>query len=326
MSDDIHAWLTEDGADWRSFDMGIDGQVLTVARCRRGAGPTVLVTGGTHGDEYEGQVAVAELARAAPSLEMAGTLICLPRHNVGACRAGTRENPKDGVDINRIYPATDGDTDAHAVARVVGRLVASVDWLIDLHSGGRSHEFVPSANLQARVGSEEDLSMRPVLRAFGAPWTIVFDEVEDASMPHTGTLEGFARACGVRCVSSELGGGGRVGVEALEVARNGLRGVLHHIGVLESGPPPRPTTFLRLDDVRHGVEAPAIGIVEPVAALGQAVREGEVVARIWPDDPAGAPVEAVARCDGVLAAIAASGRVDTQERLAFVCERIPEEN
>ncbi|RMD91007.1 MAG: N-alpha-acetyl diaminobutyric acid deacetylase DoeB, partial [Alphaproteobacteria bacterium] len=37
-----------------------------------GAGPTALVTGGNHGDEYEGPIAIMDLARRLRAKEVAG--------------------------------------------------------------------------------------------------------------------------------------------------------------------------------------------------------------------------------------------------------------
>jgi predicted deacylase len=309
----------------RSIDLDVGlAMPLPVTFGRNGSGPRVLILGGTHGDEAEGQIAVAELARDLPGLPFSGTIICLPRHNPIACAAGTRTDPKTDTDLCRQY--REGSLSgplAPIVGLVRDRLMPGCDWLIDLHSGGTSGVFVPSGNVQAKVGSAEDLAMRPALHAFGAPFGIVFDEIEDGSMAHTGTPEALARKRGIRAFSSELGGGGAVGAASMAAARDGLRALLRHIGSLPGATgAPRRTTLLRLDRPEHSVIAPVAGLVEPIVALGAAVTRGETIARLHPRNPREAPLTIVAAVSGVLAMMTARANAEPGDTLAFVCEPI----
>src|SRR3569623_556261 len=61
---------------------------ITVAR--NGPGPTALLTGANHGDEYEGPVALMELAAALDPAALAGRVIIVPAMNYPAFRAATR--------------------------------------------------------------------------------------------------------------------------------------------------------------------------------------------------------------------------------------------
>ena len=282
--------------------------LLPICKRASGQGPRVLVVGGTHGDEFEGQFAASSLARKLPGLELAGSITVLPRHHPAACEAGTRVSPIDGADLNRLYTGRSVEGASGAIAAFVSdRLLPHVDWLIDLHSGGATHEFVLSSNLQARVGSAEDRQLRPALRAFGAPYAILFDDTGSDTMPHLGTLEGAARALGVKCISSELGGGARLTRASAHAAENGLSGLLAYIGVLKPGGapqlPPEPR-YLRLDDPDHYCRAPVDGFVVAQAALGDAVRAGATVADLYPSDAFGAaPVPVLAQRDGIVVAV-----------------------
>src|SRR4029078_2927907 len=96
--------------------------------------------------------------------------------------------------------------------------------------------------LQARLGTAEFEAMRDPLLAFDAPYAIVFDEVSaSGEMPHTGTLEGYARSLGKKAISSELGGAGRVTPSSLSVAEHGFSSLLSHIGVAPWAKATRPT-------------------------------------------------------------------------------------
>src|SRR5262245_47956957 len=87
---------------------------LPLVIVRNGRGPTVLTAGGTHGDEFEGQITVSNLCRDIAPENVQGTLILPPLHNVLACKAGTRLTPDDGSDLNRLYGGPEGDGPAHA--------------------------------------------------------------------------------------------------------------------------------------------------------------------------------------------------------------------
>lgn len=139
-----------------------DGEALEVAVRVAGPDPRVLVVGGTHGDDFEGQIAALDLARALPDLALHGTLIVLPLHNPTAARAGTRETPTDGRDLNRACGLADSTGPTARIARLVtDHLLTRVDLVIELHSGGRQSDFVLSSNLQARPGGDEHADMRP---------------------------------------------------------------------------------------------------------------------------------------------------------------------
>jgi predicted deacylase len=165
--------------------------------------------------------------------------------------------------------------------------------------------------------------MRPALHASGAPFGIVFDEIEDGSMAHTGTPEALARKRGIRAFSSELGGGGAVGEASIAAAHDGLRALLRHIGSLPGTTgAPRRTTLLRLDRPEHSVIAPVAGLVEPTVALGAAVTRGETIARLHPRNPREAPLPIAAAVSGILAMMTARANAEPGDTLAFVCEPI----
>src|SRR3546814_14118113 len=71
---------------------------------KNGSGPTVLLTGGIHGDEYEGQIAVSRLARELDPASVQGRVIMLPAVNLPAVMADTRLSTVDGRDMNRCLP------------------------------------------------------------------------------------------------------------------------------------------------------------------------------------------------------------------------------
>jgi predicted deacylase len=286
----------------------------------------VLVMGGTHGDEFEGQIAALELARSLDALTVHGRLIVAPFHHEAACREGMRLSPIDGRDLNRAYglkQSPDAGPTTRIAQFVENQLLPHVDLVIDLHSGGVSHDFVLSSNLQAAIGGEEHQSMRPLLLAFDAPFALTFDEAGESAMPHVGTLEGATRALGKQAISSELGGGGHLTAQSTAVARQGLVNLLHHVGIVRSAVaiPWRESRSVELSLSRpeEHLTAPVAGWFCPSISLGERVKAGDLIGTLTPDQsPFDAPLPIKARTDGIVAALPSRTRQKAGAAIAFV--------
>ena len=78
---------------------------IPIASLKNGDGPRVLLMGGTHGDEYEGQVILSSLIRTLPLDQVTGQIIILPMANFPAAEAGLRTSPLDDGNLNRAFRA-----------------------------------------------------------------------------------------------------------------------------------------------------------------------------------------------------------------------------
>jgi predicted deacylase len=298
-----------------------------LAICRHGSGPSVLVTGGTHGDEFEGQIAATELIHRLDPGRVSGLLMIAPTLNRPASLAGTRRSPIDDADLNRRFPGLAGEGPSAAIARFATQaLIARADIAIDIHSGGEAMEFVLSSNLQGRPGSPALRAGLPALMAFDAPYAIVFDEVKaEGAMPHRGTLEGAARELGKFAISSEIGGAGRVTPASMQVARDGLRNLLHHFGVMKD-PAARlaaqsRSRLLLLARAEHYLTAPGKGHFAPRCWLGDEVERGQPVADLYQlESGTLARQEVRATSSGIVVAAARRGPVQPGEDLLYIAE------
>src|SRR5665213_3338882 len=66
---------------------------IPIVVIKNGTGPTGLLFGGNHGDEYEGQLVMANLARSLKPEQISGRLIIMPCLNLPAGMAGRRTSP-----------------------------------------------------------------------------------------------------------------------------------------------------------------------------------------------------------------------------------------
>jgi uncharacterized protein len=271
---------------------------IPIAVIRNGRGPTLFLGAGNHGDEYEGQIVLARLIRELDPGALQGRLIVMPAQNLPAAMAGSRCSPLDGGNLNRSFPGDPDGPPTAAIAHFIERVVLPMcDAAVDLHSGGKTLDYTPSALARRPPGNDPLASAkRAALEAFRAPiGYIVSDAREDR------TLTAAADRVGIVAVGTELGGAGTVTVETLKVARRGLTNMLRHFGLMEGEPEGPPTRLTEVGGPEYYVHAPCRGLFEPAFELGDVVERGQPVGYIHQiDDPATPPVEVAFRGGGLV--------------------------
>lgn len=242
-------------------------------------GPTLLLTGGNHGDEYEGQVILRRLLAETEADQIAGRIILLPALNYPAMLADRRVSPLDGGNMNRSFPGRGDAGPTAAIAHfVTERLMPLADAAIDFHSGGRPADFVPSTFLCTHP--DQDITRRSLELAetFAAPFIYA---IRGSDSP-TG-MDPHAQSAGVPFISTELSGGAGVNLKAVEIGYAGLRRVLDKLGILawNGMTPTHPSRLLDGIDGATTVMAPITGIFEPFVELGAEVKAGQPAGRVW---------------------------------------------
>lgn len=252
---------------------------VPIARIVNGPGPSVLMQAGNHGDEWEGQIALAELIREIEPRHVRGRLVILPSANFPAAMAGTRTSPIDDGNLNRSFPGDANGTITQQIAYwIVNGLLPGFDYAFDFHSGGSSLAYVPSALAPRHPDAAKMARTEDLLRAFGAPVSYI------AAVPQGGdrTFTSAAHRAGALSMGTEMGGGGAVTQESLRVARDGMRRLLAHVGLLHGlpVPAPTPTRLTEIGGEEYYVYASDPGLFEPLVELGEEVVAGQPAARI----------------------------------------------
>ncbi|QBR02204.1 N(2)-acetyl-L-2,4-diaminobutanoate deacetylase DoeB [Paraburkholderia pallida] len=293
---------------------------LTVVK--RGEGPTALLTGGNHGDEYEGPIALAKLAASLQAADVCGRVIIVPYMNYPAFRAGKRTSPIDAGNLNRSFPGRPDGSVTEKIADYFQRhLLARADYVLDIHAGGRTLDFVPFAAIHVLPDGEQQARCERAMRAFGAPYSMRLLELDSVGM-----FDSAVEEAGKVFVSTELGGGGTSTAASMAIADRGVRGFLAHAGVIqgehgERHAPSRTTTLLDMPDGACYTTSEHRGLLEMCRNLGEMVEAGEVLARVYDIERTGAPpVEYVARRGGLLAARHFPGLVQVGDTVAVVAD------
>ena len=289
--------------------------MIPITVIRNGKGPTALLTGGNHGDEYEGPIALFELARSLRAEEINGRVIIVPAMNYPAFCAGTRTSPIDRGNLNRAFPGRPDGTVTQKIADYFTRhLLPLADLVLDFHSGGKTLDFLPFAAAHILPDKDQEARCFAAVEAFAAPYSVRMLEIDAVGMYDT-TAEDLGKVF----VTTELGGGGTGRAETVRIAKRGVRNLLRHAGILDEPLEKAPTRYIDMPSNDCFAFAESDGLFEICADLGDQVREGDVLARIYPVGRTGiAPAEYRARMDGMLIARHFPGLVKAGDCLAVL--------
>jgi len=278
-------------------------QFIPIACIANGEGPTALVLGGNHGDEYEEQVAGLKLLRALRPEQVQGRVIVIPCLSPEASRASTRLWP-NGVNFNRSFPGRPDGAAHEQLADFLSTVLFPLsDYVIDIHSGGNSARFVPCSHMHVVDDRTQRKAMLEGMQAWLSDYHYLYIDIAGH-----GLLPVEAERQGKVVVTTELGGGGAVSAEVHRLAETGLANVLRHAGILEGEVVRRETPAIILDgrDPRNYVFAPASGIFETLVDPTDAVTAGQLVGRIHSlEHPEREPEPILAPLDGVTACVRA---------------------
>jgi len=272
---------------------------IPIVVLKNGDGPTALLVSGTHGDEYEGQVALCNLAKSLDPARIKGRVIILPAANFPAAVAGRRTSPIDEGNLNRLFPGDpDGTVTQQIAYHIEHELVPLADLVCDLHSGGSSLMYVPAALMGGYSREGDNSKGLAALKAFASPLSYVIE----ANQGGDRTLSGGAIRQGVLALGTELGGSGHVTRAAVRIAERGVNNLLVHLGILpddERIALDGPQRFLEVGGSEYYTYAPDNGLYEPLVDLGDIIRAGQPAARIhFPETPWAEPVTAHFTRDG----------------------------
>lgn len=250
---------------------------VPIVSVANGTGPTVLVLGGNHGDEYEGQVAALHLARTLRPEQVSGRVIIVPVVSMEASKAGTRLWPS-GANFNRSFPGrVDGPANEQLADFFTRALLPASDVVVDMHSGGRTACFIPCSHMHVVDDDEQRKQMLEGMLAWNSDFHYLYIDIAG-----NGLLPVEAENQGKIVVTTELGGGGHVFAKTHRLAQDGLANVLRWSGVLEGEVVERDEPAVILDgrDPRNYLFAPESGVFEALVDPGDPVSAGQPVGLI----------------------------------------------
>lgn len=277
--------------------------LVPIASIANGDGPTVVISGGNHGNEYEGQIACLRLINEIEADEVTGRIVIVPVISREAAWAGTRLWPS-GANFNRSFPGRPEGPAWEQLADYFTRvLFPMADVVIDLHSGGNAFWFIPCSHMHVVDDPNQREAMLDGMLAWNSDYHFLYIDVNG-----NGLLPVEAENMGKIVITTELGGGGRVPAHVHQLAWSGLTNVLRHVGVLKGEVQTRtslglpPAVIIDGRDPANYVNTDEAGFWENLLEPGDVVHAGDPVGRLWfPETPERSPRVFRAPLDGILA-------------------------
>lgn len=302
---------------------------LTVIHGLRPDDPTVpggvAVFGGTHGNEWEGQIAVKRLCHDLDAGEITGRVILVPQLSESACRADRRVSPLDNVNMNRAFPGDARGSISYRIAHFVKtQIFPRVHVVIDLHSGGNEGGFPICTSFHPIADPGQRAEMETVAKLFDTAFVMIY-----SSSMARGLLTDEAEADGKITIGGEFGFGGSVNRKGVKHAYEGVKNVLRYYRMLsgeltkidsERFREPRLVDAANLDDY---IASPRSGIWEPAIDLGAEVQEGQVLGYLHDfEDHSRPPLEIHAHRSGVLLMMRFSANVEKGMTLYVIAREV----
>jgi predicted deacylase len=288
-------------------------------------GRGLLAIGSTHGNEYEGPIALKHLLGEIRADDVLGRIVVVPVLNVPAFRAGRRDTPDDGMNLNRAFPGIASGSITQRIAHfVVNSLFPQAHVVIDLHAGGQVARFVPCTSFHYVADAKQQKQMQDVARGFGVPYVMIYQDKTP------GLLTSTAERMGKISVGGEFGWGEGVSRAGVSMCRQGVLSAAIAHGQLRGELPRNAHTpaeqqhLMDNNDRDCYVTALRDGYFEPAVELGASVTKGQRVAWLHNfDDPSSAAEEIVAPHEGIASALAWGAKV-MQGQSVVVVSRLKE--
>jgi predicted deacylase len=247
-------------------------------------GPHVLILAGVHGDEYEPIAAASKLMTILPGQVEQGNVTIVPVVNRPAFRRGARTG-EDGLDLARTCPGKKEGTVTEVIASEVSALIATSDYLIDLHTGGTFYSIDPLCGYMLHQSSEVLDKQRQMARAFN------LKTVWGTSDKLNGRTLSVARDHNIPAIYVEHGGGGGFRKFVVSEYVQGCLNVLALLGFIRGAAIARAVEY-EVEDYRDQsghlqvmLPAESEGLFEAEVHLGDFVKKGQPIGSLY--DPVG---------------------------------------
>lgn len=278
-----------------------------------GDGPTLLLTGGVHGDEFEGPVALMRLVQHLGVDDIQGRIIIIPALNAAAVLESSRVSPIDRLNMNRAFPGDPDGTPTQMIAHYIETvLLPHCDAVIDLHSGGKAAIFAPCV-LTAIDDSETGRRNMALSQAFAAPYLWVAGANNDNR-----SLNSAAVRQQVAMIAAELGGGGGCDPSMTDFVEKALMRCLHHLGIsrTEIEHPQKHSEPVQPQDT---LTSPSRGLFDRLFSIGDQIEAGQRAGWIhFIEEPERPSQEVLFSTSGIVLAHGNRGMVERGDLIAMV--------
>ncbi len=281
-------------------------------------GPRIYLGAAIHGDEVNGIAILFEALRGLDPADLSGQIVCVPVQHPLALYADHRlplaqflKSPLDQApaDAWTCFPGSQDGNPAQQLAHLLFGFIRECDYVIDIHTPTRGGRYVPIAILPPE-SLDKDGRILQLAKGLGNGW-IMRSSSDFYVAP--GILCVEAARIGIPGFTFEIGEGGRLEPDVVEVGKSCILNALQSLGMLSVSRKDPAETHLMKEFV--GLRARAGGLLYNHVKLGQRVNRGDLLVTIV--NVFGDEVERVtAPLDGYAVRLTTLSTVSTGERVA----------
>ena len=248
-------------------------------------GPVFWINGAVHGAELNGSVAAWELFRELDPKTLKGTLAITPIANALGFQRRDKSSDLDFQDMDTSFPGNPNGTFTERISHAIyTQIKANADSVLSFHTMGPQWTAIPYTVSKIVPGADPEVikKSQQLALAYGQEANCFLD-LANAS----GELPGVTRgALDITCIldgiptfMAEMGGGGRVQRENVDLAKASVRKVMAYMGMLTDQEPPAPMRR-RIITRRTFTRGDGAGMYVPSVKPGDTMTGGGVQGRI----------------------------------------------
>lgn len=229
-------------------------------------GPTLLLTGGLHGDELNGVEIIRRMIDSKSIIPEKGSVIAIPIVNIYGFIQNSRYLP-DGKDINRSFPGVKkgGSLATMLAYTLMKHIIPVTDFGIDFHTGGASRSNYPQIRVDIKNKSALELA-----KQFQAPIIL-------HSKPIPKSFRNSSNKKGVDILVYEAGESLRFDEYGISEGINGTKRLMHHLGMINKLPKQQQSEIYEQSSWLRSNYA---GLFLPTIKLGDKIKKRQVLGYI----------------------------------------------
>ncbi len=241
-------------------------------------GPHAFVSGGMHGNEINGVVAVRKVLDAClaggPLAKIRGQLTVIPVLNPSGFRKMQRYVAEDGKDLNRSFGIPNPTTlSEHLALELTEKIFRDCRFGIDLHDAGGSAALLPHCRVHTCDPSGCEAWTTSIGRLLGT--RIIVQREGNEHMLATY----LAKEHGIPVITVELGGAQQVFPRFQQDVLDGIVNILRGADMLPGEIRPPGRQFYLRD--RYGIRVPEACEIQFSVQLGDSVHAGDKLGEIY---------------------------------------------
>lgn len=277
--------------------LNVDEELTIKKNSLRGSDPDgkrIAIVTGIHGDELEGQYICYRLVRTitANMKNLKGTVDIYPAVNPLGMESASRAVPITGMDMNKLFPGTNGGAFAESIAKTLVEDIRGADICVDIHSSNIFIREIPQ--VRVRTSQSENLLHYAKMLNTDLIWVHESGAVGDGSLAEALITEN------IPTLAVEMGVGQRIDPEYCELLLHGLFNLMNKMGIWAEEEHGISHPMISTDGSVSVIHAGSSGIFIPCEEHTNWVAKGSVIGEIVTPITGTVEQEITAPIDGVI--------------------------